>query len=75
MSSVSLYSWIETYLQIFSKNIIYLFHNLEFRDYISALTLAFALWNYWNTEKKFAALNYSVLKAELELPTFRDQNK
>ncbi|MEH2073312.1 MAG: hypothetical protein V7K57_02780 [Nostoc sp.] len=39
------------------------------------LTLGFTLWNYWNTEKKFAALNYPVLKAELELPTFRDQFK
>ncbi|AVH73765.1 hypothetical protein [Nostoc sp. 'Lobaria pulmonaria (5183) cyanobiont'] len=75
MSSVSLYFWIETYLHIFSKNIIYLFHNLEFRDYISGLTLAFTLWNYWNTEKKFAALNSPVLKAELELPTFRDHYK
>ncbi len=75
MSSVSLYSCLETYLQIFYQNIIYLFHNLEFRDYINGLTLAFTLWNYWNIEKKFAALNYPVLKAELELPTFRDQLK
>ncbi|WP_375509295.1 hypothetical protein [uncultured Nostoc sp.] len=55
--------------------IIYLFKNLELRDYISALALLFTLWNYWNTEKKFASLNYPVLKTELELPTFRDQNK
>lgn len=75
MSSVSLYSWLKTYLNIFSKNTIDLFYNLEFRDYISALTLAFTLWNYWNTEKKFAALNYPILKAELELPTFRKQDK
>lgn len=68
-SSVSLSSWLESYLQIFYKNIIYFFQNLEFRDYISAIALIFSLWNYWNTEKKFAALNYPVLKAELELPT------
>lgn len=64
-----MYYWLETYFHIFSEKIIYFFHNLEFRDYVSALALILSLWNYWNTERKFATTNYPVLKAELELPT------
>ncbi|BAZ52745.1 hypothetical protein NIES4103_54100 [Nostoc sp. NIES-4103] len=68
------------YLQFIYENIINIIDKFEApRDYLTAfnicLSIDLAIWNYRNTQEKFAASNYPVLKVELELPPYKDKQK
>jgi hypothetical protein len=64
------YSLLVSYGHSFYNFILNFFYHLEFRDYITALSLGLGLWNFWDSRQKFAALNYPILKVELELAPY-----